>query len=111
MFERTSDSVEFVDPGVVPVDGRTIRAPHLAFLWKLFGFTPPHVPDGLHIGVLEDLANNRNEVAHGRSDPISVGRRKTTQDVLRMLERVEEICIFVHIACETYLSSGGFRRV
>ncbi len=111
MFERLADGASTFTALVPrPLDGRTLRGGHFATMWRVFGFPGPPLPSGIHIGILEDLATNRNDVAHGDAEPQAVGRRKTTNDVLRMLQRIEEIALHLNAAAEMYLDVGGYRR-
>lgn len=111
MFERVADAdTPFTDTAIRPLDGRTLRATHFATIWRVFGFTGSSLPGGIHGGALEDLATNRNDVAHGMVNPQTIGRRKTVDDVLRMLQRVEEIGIHLYLAAEEYLDRQGYRR-
>lgn len=111
MFERVSDqSSYFVDTVARPLDGRTLRAAHFETIWRVFGFSGAALPGGIHVGALEDLATNRNAVAHGEVDPQTVGRRKTFDDVLRMLQRVEEVGVHLHSAADRYLDDKLYRR-
>ena len=92
------------------LDGRTLRSDHFDTIWLIFGFTLPSLPGALHRLALHDLAETRNDVAHGRRTPAAVARAKPTPEVLRMLGLVEDILEHVTLAADAYLATAGFRR-
>ncbi|HEU4973980.1 MAG TPA: hypothetical protein VFT50_02740 [Baekduia sp.] len=96
--------------GVRPLDGRTIRMRHLQTIWGTFEFPGSPVPGPLHALALKDLADGRNEVAHGNSDPVAFGRTKTYADVLRRIAQVEDIAVHMAAAAAAYVAQAGYRR-
>lgn len=96
--------------GLRPLDGRTIRREHLESLWKVYGIAGPALPGPLHGLALKDLADGRNEVAHGNSDPIAFGRGKTYYDVIRRIQQVEDIALHIAASGATYVAAGNCRR-
>jgi hypothetical protein len=95
---------------VAPSDGKTIRPAHLETLWEVFGFSGVPMPSPIHRMALEELADNRNELAHGRRDFVAFGRLKVTDDILRLLDRVEDIAIHLFEAADSYLSTNDYLR-
>lgn len=93
-----------------PIDGRTIRAYHFEAVWETFRLGGDPWPGLVHRQVIEDLAERRNEVAHGERSPIDLGRTRTFDDCLKMLARVEEVVLHAVIAMDDYLTKERFRR-
>lgn len=94
----------------LPIDGRTIRAKHVQALWDVFGLPGPSIPGKRHTLALKDLADGRNQLAHGQVDPEDYGRRKVTKDLLRLIDVVDDILIHVDGAVEAYCQSQGWCR-
>jgi hypothetical protein len=93
-----------------PMDGRTIEPRHLTTVWAVFGLTGTTVPHPRHELALIDLSRARNDLAHGQEEPVRFGRTKTTADVHRTIDLIEEIVLHVTLAGGTYLAGNGFRR-
>jgi hypothetical protein len=105
-----SRSILNLDESYLPLDGRTIRPEHLDAAWKVFGFDGPSLPSPLHALALRDLATSRNDVAHG-NEPLSVvAGRKSLDDMLRLIERIEEIAIHLWTAAVQYLDATQYLR-
>lgn len=95
---------------ILPLDGRTIREDHLEAIWLVLGLAGKAIPGIQHELALRDLANGRNEVAHGHSDPVTFGRTKTVSDLQKLVERVEQVLLHLLAALDTYLGSGAYKR-
>jgi len=93
-----------------PLDGRTIEPSHLKTVWTVFGLTGSTVPNPRHRLALVDLSRARNELAHGEELPVRFGRTKTTSDIQRVIDLVEDVVLHVTYAGSSYLATGGFRR-
>jgi len=91
------------------LDGRTIRSEHFECIWKVFGFPLPHHPSPKHGLALTDLADGRNNVAHGNVDPILFGRSKAAPDLIRIADLLDESLMHLYYAADTYLTNLNFR--
>jgi hypothetical protein len=92
------------------LDNRTLRADHFEMIWQLFGFAPPSLPRLVHRLALHDLAETRNDLAHGVAWPSDVARAKPTTEVLRMVGFVEDIVEHVALATDAYLTTSAYLR-
>ena len=92
------------------LDGRTLRAEHFDTIWAVFGFPRDSLPGSLQRLALHDLAERRNDIAHGVVTPGAVARVKPTPDVLRMLRFVEDIVEHLLSASKKYLDACLYRR-
>ena len=118
MWDKRADLLEAADGlgnanlqvGLRPLDGRTIRREHLDSLWKVYGLAGSPLPAPIHGFALKDLADGRNDVAHGSADPIAFGRSKTHSDVMRRIQHVEDIALHIAATGATYVTNGGYRR-
>lgn len=95
---------------ILPLDGRTIRASHLDSIWLVLGLPTPSTPTTLHRIALNDLADGRNEVAHGNTDPVTFGRTKATNDLLRLTTRVEDVVTHLLATLDAYVSGKQYAR-
>lgn len=93
-----------------PLDGRTIRTQHVEVTWLLFGISTPCWPSLAHRLALEEVADRRNDVAHANADPLTIGRRRGTSDLCRLLGLIEDLVLHLWTGADDYLSSGGYRR-
>jgi hypothetical protein len=95
---------------VLPLDGRTLRPEHFETIWRVFGLPGAPLPSGRHSFALNDLADGRNAVAHGRSSPTMFGRSKVMADVVRIVDFIEEVVLATAVAADTYLRAHQYRR-
>jgi len=68
------------------------------------------VPRSALRGIVEELVENRNRIAHGTDSAADVGRRYTYRDLERIYSDVNETGTHVIFALEEHVLSGGFRR-
>ena len=94
----------------LPLDGRTLRRAHFSSIWEVFGFPLPTLPKPQTSLALEDLADGRNDVAHGTVDPVAFGRLKNAADVARLLQLIEDLGVHLVTTADRYLVTRGFKR-
>lgn len=90
LLERLTHADRKVSAAATPYDGKTIRPRHLDLIWKLFDLPGDSFPSLVHRQSLETLANDRNDIAHGRRLPATVGRLRTRSDLDDTLSRLED---------------------
>lgn len=95
---------------ILPLDGKTLRGEHFDIIWSVFDLQSASLPSPRHRFALKDLADGRNEVAHGNTDPVIFGRSKATADMLRLASHVDEIISHLLIEFDGYLSNRAFMR-
>lgn len=111
VFLRTVEgSPALLADNVLPLDGRTIRGEHFDTIWLVLGISAPSVPSPLHRIALKDLADGRNEIAHGHIDPVGFGRSKATNDMLRMIKRVDEVILHLLTSLDAYVANKHYSR-
>lgn len=111
VLSRTSEATPaLLARNVLPLDGRTIRAEHFDTIWLVLGLGAPSVPSPLHRIALKDLADGRNEIAHGHMDPVMFGRAKATSDVLRIATRVDEVILHLLTSLDAYVDRKMYVR-
>lgn len=111
VFLRTAEgSPAVLAENILPLDGRTIRGDHFDTIWLVLGIGAPSLPSALHRIALKDLADGRNDVAHGHIDPVTFGRSKATNDMLRNTERIDEVIVHLLGSLDAYLNSKQYNR-
>ena len=93
---------------VLPLDGRTLRPKHFDVVWEVFGLDGPSLPSPMHKLALTELADFRNDLAHGNVDPDDVQRMKTFADVTRMVGYTEEIAEHLLVSVEQYVNTRAY---
>lgn len=111
VFLRTTEAKPaLLAENILPLDGRTIRGEHFETIWLVLGLSTPSVPSPLHRIALKDLADGRNEIAHGHMDPVTFGRSKATNDMLGIAKRVEEVIVHLLGSLDAYVDKKQYTR-
>jgi hypothetical protein len=111
MFLRTAEAnPALLAESIVPTDGKTIRGEHFDTIWLVLGLGVPSVPSPLHRIALKDLADGRNDVAHGHIDPVTFGRSKATVDMLRITQRIDEVILHLLDSLDAYVDKKQYIR-
>lgn len=106
-----SSEIAELDSAHLPLDGRTIRPQHFNSIWEVFGLPGDALPSPLHALALNDLADSRNDVAHGNEEIASVAGRRSTTDMLKLVSRIEDIGTHVWNQASDYLHRRMYRRM
>lgn len=94
----------------VPLDGKTIRPRHMEDIWSVFGLPMPIFPSPVHSAVLTTVADYRNDLAHGDESPSTIGAKLTYADVLRYVQRFEDMIEHCCLSTEKYFRQGMYLR-
>lgn len=100
----------YLDSAHLPTDGGTIRPAHIETAWSVLGINGLPMPSPRHGLALTDLADSRNSIAHGADDGTTLAGRKTIEDTLRLLDRIEELVLHIHYSLVDYLDQRGYER-
>ncbi|WP_457356117.1 MAE_28990/MAE_18760 family HEPN-like nuclease [Roseateles sp. P5_D6] len=111
IFESTAatDAAVFSED-LLPLDGKTLRGEHFDVIWAVFDIHGDSLPTPRHRIALKDLAEGRNDVAHGNIDPIVFGRTKATTDMLRLASHIDDVITHLLVKLDDYLSNAGFNK-
>jgi hypothetical protein len=95
-----------------PLDKKTLTATHFETVWRVFGFSPPHLPAevGRYGAVLRDLRQHRNNIAHGHQSFDELAAVKSISDAKHMLNMVQDIGAHLEGETSTYISEGRYLR-
>jgi hypothetical protein len=94
----------------LPLDGRTIRPSHIDTIWAVFGFAGNPTPGARHRLALSDVADSRNLVAHGEASTQKVAGEKSINDVLKLVERIDELLLHIYSSANDYLDNRSYLR-
>ena len=99
-----------ISSDVIPMGARTLRGEQFDRIWNVYGFAQPSLPSALHRVALKDLADGRNDVAHGHIEPELFGKSKAANDVKNLIGRVEDIGEHVILCGESYIDEEEYLR-
>ena len=109
LFERTvsGDAVHISD-AVFPADGFNLKIVQMESVWRSFCLPGSVVPKPELRGRLDELAENRNRIAHGRESATSVGSRYSTDDLRIRLTDIDGYCSYVIQTFDAYLTGRDY---
>ena len=93
-----------------PTDGRNLRIRQLESLKRSFGISDNVLPRPEIGGYIQEMVDNRNDIAHGNKLPKEVGRAFTKQDLLNRCDYISEICSYICGIYESYILNGKYIR-
>jgi hypothetical protein len=108
---QQSDVAVLVDNRAqLPMDGKTIRPEHFEVIWEVFGLPGDPMPSPRHRIRLIELADGRNQLAHGEEDPFLYGRRKSAPELMSALNAWQDIIDHVYLCSDEYLRQRLYHR-
>jgi hypothetical protein len=105
LFKRIGapDAIDVADD-VFPSDGSHYRRRQLDTIWELFGLAVPVVHTPRALGLITELVEHRNAIAHGRATAEDVGRRFSRDDCYLRLDLTRDLCTYLATTMETHCS-------
>lgn len=111
LFELTSSTdVLGTAPTDLPLDGKTIRPIHLETIWQVFALPNDPFPNLQCRAALIDIADGRNEVAHGHVSVTTFAMKKGTTDTIKKISRIEELLTHISLQAMAYIASTGYLK-
>ncbi|HTT99370.1 MAG TPA: MAE_28990/MAE_18760 family HEPN-like nuclease [Rhizomicrobium sp.] len=102
LFDKAfSKSVATVN-SVTPHDGSHYKYSALELIFRVFSITRLPVRRRSHISRINEVVNNRNQIAHGSERAEEVGRRYTREDILHIMRQMKSVCLLLHSIFEDY---------
>ncbi len=105
----SKDPISFSET-ILPTGTGNLKSPQLETIWATMGISDPVLPKPSLIGLLEELVDNRNKIAHGRESPVTIGSRFTIDDLEKRFNDINKLCDYIIQCLETYLSNKDFLR-
>lgn len=99
----SSTSLVDVENTETPIDGKTIRPVHVETIWQVFGFEEQPFTSALYRASLTDIADGRNDVAHGHTSIKKFAHKKGAPDTDKKIQRIQELALHFTIHAERYI--------
>ncbi len=111
LFEKIFSSEEAtINDTVIPADGMNFKYPQLESIKKALCIGDPIIPEKRLIGKLEELAENRNAIAHGRESPVAIGSRYTVRDLGKRLNDIDLLRSHIITVFKSHYSKKSFLK-
>lgn len=94
----------------LPLDGKTIRPVHLETIWSVFSMPLSPFPNLLCRVALIDIADGRNDIAHGHISVETFAKSKGNVDTIKKISRIEELLTHITICSTEYISTKAYRK-
>lgn len=107
-FKR--NEVVNIPRGVLPTDGKNISKPQLESLINTFGIKANPFPRPEVQGYVDQVARNRNAIAHGDNTPKEIGRNYTLQDIDKAFLAISDQCDYFITIFELYFINKEYLR-
>lgn len=98
----TSDYVN-IPSDIMPTDGGNFKVKQLRSICSSFAIHKDLFERMSDIGIIDELVEKRNEIAHGNSSPSDVGSRFTFSDLEIRFHTMQRNCIYFVSVFEEYL--------
>jgi hypothetical protein len=80
------------------------RYQHIELIFRVFGINRAVTRRRRYRGLIDEVVNRRNEIAHGNSTAAEVGRNYTNADIRLAIRRMKSICLRLVQMLEEYCS-------
>ena len=105
---QTSASICRIRDDLLTDQLQNVRISTLRSLFGALGLNGDVVSHPSFLGYINDIADRRNELAHGELSPADVGGRKTNDDVERALSAVDDTVSYLLDRFENYCRQREF---
>lgn len=92
----------------LPLDGRTLRPEHFDMIWRVFSLDGDALPSLFHRTALTEIADTRNDLAHGKKDPLTIGALKTRAEILRRVGQTGDIIEHLVLSTQDCLDNNRY---
>jgi hypothetical protein len=108
LFSRiNSNDVVGTSDSVFPQDGSHFRLQQLHTIWKILGITEPVMPDMRLTPLIGEVVEHRNAISHGRKTATDVGRSYSKQDVMKKVNNMRDICLYLISVVESHCAENA----
>ncbi len=97
-------------PTDLPLDGKTIRPIHLETIWSVFELPTSPFPNLICRATLTDIADGRNEIAHGHTPIGTFAKKKGAADTLKKITRIEELLTHITLQSIIYMDTKSYLK-
>lgn len=99
-----------IQSDLFPTDGRNLRIRQLQSIANSFGMKENVLPRNEVRGYIEEMVNNRNDIAHGNKLPKEIGRNYTVNDLIKICNLVSETCTHIVTIYERYIQDRKYLK-
>lgn len=110
LFDKAFSSVAASSNGVVPHDGSHYRYSALELVFKVFGISRLPVRRRSHMPRINEVVENRNQIAHGSERAEDIGRRYTRSDIHHMMKQMKSVCLLLLTTFDGYCADPANHR-
>lgn len=111
LLAMTNSTEPVGEPPVdLPLDGKTIRPVHLETIWAVFELPTSPFPNLICRAALTDIADGRNEIAHGHTPIGTFAKKKGAADTLKKIIRIEELLTHITLQSIAYMTTKGYLK-
>jgi RiboL-PSP-HEPN len=93
-----------------PHDGSHFRHTQLIMIFNVFGISRLPVRRKRHLFRIDEVVNNRNQIAHGGETAEDIGRRYTRPDILHIMEQMKSVCFLLVSIFDSYCADASRHR-
>ena len=93
-----------------PTDGTHYRHTHLMTIFHVFGISRMPARRRSHLYRIDEVVNNRNQIAHGEETASDIGRRYTRAEITRIIGQMKSVCEFLLYAFDGYCTDSSRHR-
>lgn len=109
LFELAfSDDIVVIREDAIPSDGRNYGYAQLQSIWDNLCVKTPVLPRPALGGIVNELVENRNAIAHGRETPASIGGRNSIDDLNKKYMVIDEVCTHIINSLNHYLAERDY---
>lgn len=108
IFQRAfSNEPVYVQNGTGPPnDGSHYRHTNLLTIFEVFGIRRLPVRRRRHLFRIDEVVDNRNQIAHGSETAEEVGRRYTRQEISRIISQTRSVCLLLVMIFDNYCADS-----
>jgi len=92
---------------VMPIDGSHFRHTQLLLMFRTLGISRCPTRRRSHLYRIDEVVENRNAVAHGRSTAKDVGKRYSRTEVRRILRQMRSVCLTMIDLVDAHCCDAG----
>ena len=107
----SNDINVYINPDLMPTDGKNFRYRQLQSIWTSFGIVDSILPRSEIGGRIDEIVELRNAIAHGNDTPLEIGKRFTINDLLERFDDISEYCSYIIDIFSNYLASKKYLKV
>lgn len=93
-----------------PNDGTHYRHTNLIMIFDVFGIKRLPVRRRRHLFRIDEVVDNRNQIAHGSEPAEAVGRRYTRPDISHIVEQMRSVCLLLISVFDEYCADAARHR-